>query len=51
MLWEEVISELLMHPAYYVNENLPSIQGLNKVMQLQVPMNGDHEVKPVTYVV
>ncbi len=24
---EEVISEPLIHPAYYVNQNLPTIQG------------------------
>ena len=32
MLLEEVISEPLFHSAY-VNQNLPTIQGLDKVMQ------------------
>ena len=32
-LLKEVISEPLIHSAY-VNQNLPTIQGLDKVMQL-----------------
>ncbi len=34
MLLEEVLSEPPIHAAYYVNQNLLSIQGLDKVMQL-----------------
>ena len=34
MLLEEVISEPLIHYAYYINQNLPIIQGLDKVMQI-----------------
>ena len=29
-----VISEPLIHSTYYVNQNLPTIQGLDKVMQI-----------------
>ena len=34
LLEERVISEPLVHSAYYVNQNLPTIQGLDKLMQL-----------------
>ena len=34
MLLEEVISEPLIYSAYYVNQSLATIQGLDKVMQL-----------------
>ena len=30
MLWEEVISEPWIHTAYYINQTLLSIQGLDK---------------------
>ncbi len=33
MLLEEVTSEPLTHSAYYVNQNLPTIQGLDNIMQ------------------
>ncbi len=36
MLLKEVITEPLMRPASYVNQNLLSNQGLHKVMQLYV---------------
>ena len=32
MLLEEVICEKLIHSAYNINQNLPTIHGLNKVM-------------------
>ncbi len=35
MLLKEVISGLLMHHAHSVNQNLPTIHGLDKVMQLR----------------
>ncbi len=33
-LLEEAVNEPLIHSAYCVNQNLPNIQGLGKVMQL-----------------
>ncbi len=33
------ISKKLMHPAYFVNQNLPSIHGLDKVMQQYNSLN------------